>query len=695
MRIFAVLILLCLSALPAAAQDNKVAIRLIADRGQIEAGESITVGIEQTIAPHWHTYWINPGDSGTAPRIVWTLPDGFEPADIQWPVPQKLPFGPMVNFGYENKAVLLQEISAPDTLGNHPVTLTADIEILVCNEVCIPETHKATLTLNDGSAGSPSAIAQARAALPVEMGWEAKMEKGEGALITAITTDPGSRFSSQDDIDILPEEWGLIDNTADATVTLDEDGGGLTIHKAGGDRDLGDVAVTKAILTYKADDGSRRGIRISVLNPSATGTTPAHAAAPINTLPLWQVALLALLGGLVLNLMPCVFPVLSMKALSLANMKDKDIAKTRLHGLSYTAGVVGSFVTIAAILIALKSAGAQIGWGFQLQSPLIILILAYLLFLIGLNLSGFFEFTGRFANIGSSLTAKAGYGGSFFTGVLATIVATPCTAPFMGVAMGVALTLPAPQALGIFIALGVGLALPYLLLTFVPALRHLLPRPGAWMETFRQFLAFPMYASAAWLVWVLAQQADPMAVLSALLGMVAIAFVLWLYKVRPAKGAPRILTFLLALATLGFVISTLILPHPEGMKQKAPHVAALDQNWEDFTQERLDALLADGYPVFVNMTAAWCITCKVNEKVALSIDSTRAIFAEKGIRYIKGDWTNQNPEITQYLASHGRSGVPIYVYYGPRDETTGQRPDPVILPQLLTPGIVHEAVQVQ
>jgi thiol:disulfide interchange protein DsbD len=387
-----------------------------------------------------------------------------------------------------------------------------------------------------------------------------------------------------------------------------------------------------------------------------------------------------------------VFPILSMKALSLVNMKDKDIAKARKHGLAYTGGVMLSFAVIAGILIALKTAGAEIGWGFQLQNPLMILILAYLLFIIGLNLSGFFELGGRLANLGSSLASKGGYTGSFFTGILATIVATPCTAPFMGVAMGFALTLPAPAALGIFLAMGLGLALPYLLLTFVPAIRHLLPHPGHWMETFRQFLAFPMFASAAWLIWVLAQQADVMAVFSALLGMIAIAFIIWLYKVEATSRKGRIATIVLAIAMMGFIGSTFIIPHPGGMQKPSPEQALADQNWEDFTQARLDEMLKEGHPVFVNMTAAWCITCKVNEKVALSTDNTRALFADKGIKYLKGDWTNQNPEITKYLAGHGRSGVPIYVYYAPPNEESGERPDPVLLPQILTPGIVKDTI---
>lgn len=676
------------------ADGTHATLSLIAERGTIKPGETLTIGIKQVMDPHWHTYWINPGDSGTAARVNWTLPDNFKTGDIQWPIPSKLPTGPLMNFGYSGTAILLQDITAPSSIPDGPFTIKADIDILVCNEVCIPESHSVSLTLNNGAGGHAAEIATARAAMPLEMGWETTLKSRDGELIATITTDNNDAFSDTASIDILPEEWGLIKNTADARASLTNDG--LIIHKELGERALSDVPLTKLLVIYNDPQGQRRGVRLSALNENASaipmGASAAAVLPKIDDITFFQALLLALLGGMILNLMPCVFPILSMKALSLVNMKDKDIDKARKHGLAYTGGVMLSFAVIAAILIALKSAGAEIGWGFQLQNPLMILILSYLLFIIGLNLSGFFEIKGSFTNVGSKLASKGGYSGSFFTGILATLVATPCTAPFMGVAMGFALTLAAPLAIGIFLAMGLGLALPYLLLTFVPALRHMLPHPGHWMETFRQFLAFPMFASAAWLVWVLAQQADVMAVFSALLGMIGIAFVIWLYRVRPTSHKGRIATFILGIATLSFIASTFIFPHPDGMEKDSPAQVLAQQNWEDFTHEKLNALLDDGYPVFINMTAAWCITCKVNEKVALSTDDTRALFADKNIRYLKGDWTNQNPEITKYLAEYGRSGVPIYVYYAPRDEQTGQRPAPVVLPQILTPGIVRDTI---
>jgi len=389
-----------------------------------------------------------------------------------------------------------------------------------------------------------------------------------------------------------------------------------------------------------------------------------------------------------LNLMPCVFPVLSMKALSLVKLKDKEIAKARINGIAYTLGILACFALIAGVLLVLKASGSQVGWGFQLQHPAIILFLAYLFFTLGLNLIGFFEIDFGLSNMGQSLTRKTGMTGSFFTGVLATLVATPCTAPFMGVAMGYALTQPALISMLIFLALGFGLAFPYLALTFSPALRHILPRPGAWMETFRQVLAFPMFASACWLVWVLSQQINHMGQLMALFGMVGIAFGVWLLKRRPAHKGLRLTLLVLVFLSFGFALSNFFTMRTQDAQQT---VQSGEENWETFSRAKLDDLLKGNESVFVNMTAAWCITCKVNEKVALNIDSTRALFAKYNVRYLKGDWTNQNPEITNYLEEYGRSGVPIYVFYGPRMES-GARPEPVLLPQILTPGIVEETI---
>jgi thiol:disulfide interchange protein DsbD len=362
----------------------------------------------------------------------------------------------------------------------------------------------------------------------------------------------------------------------------------------------------------------------------------------------------------------------------------------RLHGVAYTAGVLSCFAVLAGLLIALKAGGEAAGWGFQLQSPAFVAVMAYLFFLLGLNLSGFFEIGGA-VGIGSGLAARGGYSGSYFTGVLAAVVSTPCTAPFMGVALGFALTQPAPVSLAVFLALGVGFALPYLLLTFVPALVRLLPRPGAWMERTRQFLAFPLYASAAWLVWVLSIQTGPDGVLAALAGMVLIAFGLWLWNVvRDAGPRGRLLgrsgTAAAAVAALALVAGLGIASAPTA-PQPASGQSASGPKYERFSSERLATLRAGGKPVFVNMTAAWCITCLVNERVALSSAAVTEQFEAQGITYLKGDWTNGDPEITALLESFGRSGVPLYVLYGPGSSA------PTLLPQLLTETLVLDALR--
>lgn len=664
--------------------EKHVSIRLLPEKTDVKGGETITVGIEQTIDEKWHTYWFNPGDSGTYARIKWGGVEKIDAAPIQWPIPKKLPIGPLMNFGYEEKVVLLQDVTLPAGLPEGPQTITAEIDILVCHEICIPETHQASFTINGGAIPADLSIQKAREFLPVEMGWATTISEESGDLVVTIKTDTPSAFAKLESIDLYPEEWGLILNGEKTKAA--REGDILTLRHKRGERALSEVPVSKLVITYEDTAGNKKGFRVSTL---------AESSAPLgqedgNKVGIFKAILLALFGGLILNLMPCVFPVLSMKALSLVQLKDKDIAIARKHGIAYTLGILACFALIAGILIALKAGGTQVGWGFQLQHPVIILFLSYLFFLLGLNLAGYFEIDFGLSNVGHKLTAKEGVSGSFFTGVLATLVATPCTAPFMGVAMGYALTQPAYISLLVFMSLGLGLALPYLAMTFIPAVRHILPKPGLWMEKLRQFLAFPMFASACWLLWVLSQQISHMGQFAALLGMLALVFGLWLLKQKPAKKFWKILTLALALASFGFTLSTFFGLH----QTKAAIVERVDalQNWEDFSRPLLEQYLEGDDPVFVNMTAAWCITCKVNEKVALSIDSTEKLFKDKGIKYLKGDWTNQNPAITNYLEEYGRSGVPIYVYYGPRNKETGARPQPSVLPQILTPSIVENAL---
>lgn len=608
--------------------------------------------------------------------VSWDAPQGFEFGDIQWPVPEKLPFGPLTNYGYEGNPVLLQDLKLPNALAEGPVTLTTNVDLLVCEEICIPESHTASLTLNGVQAGQPLSIASAQAKLPLAVGWEAQFEEDGDVLSVEISTDQITAFSQTESIVLFPEDWGLVDNTQDSQAVIE--GNKLVITQKRGERDVSDIPVTKMVVAYEDPQGKQKSVRFSALMKDNQNLFMIGHGGTEPNLTILGAIIFAILGGLILNLMPCVFPVLSMKALSLCKLKGEEEKTARLHGLAYTAGILVSFGVIAGLLLILKSTGAQIGWGFQLQNPVIIIALAYMLFLIGLNLFGFFEITGNFVNFGSSLTQKSGISGSFFTGILATLVATPCTAPFMGAAMGFALVQPAAISMLIFLSLGLGLALPYLALSFIPALRHLLPKPGAWMETFKQFLAFPMFASAIWLVWVLSQQAGPSGVLQVLLGILFIAFAIWIFKYKNL--------FAKSLGVLGLVtaLSPLFMAMPVPQDQ-----TNLSGNAIEFTPDNLESALSTNDPVFVNMTAAWCITCKVNERVALNIESTQSLFKNLNIQYLKGDWTNQDPDITEYLNSFGRSGVPIYVYYK-SPNADGIRPAPVVLPQILTPGIVEE-----
>ena len=673
-----------LSIGPVRAQDGEgpyVQIRLVPE-GVLKPGGEIYVAIEQSIAPGWHTYWKNPGDSGAAPRIKWSLPAGFEVGEIEWPVPHKLPYGPLLNYGYEDGVILLQKIRAPAELAEGAVTLKADIDVLVCKEICIPESGTYELILNgldSSSADNTDYFGNARGKMPAPAPGHATYAEQGGTFVIEM---PVAWPQTIKRYDYIPTEWGMVENTAPSEITVE--GGRLTIKQPRGQRALSDVNEVPGLLLWSMEDTGPMNAYAFTATISDTSVAATPVPAP-NTAPdqsLIVVLFFALLGGLILNLMPCVFPILSIKALSLVKIAEKEPTKARLHGIAYTAGVIFSFLISAGLLIALKSGGAQIGWGFQLQNPEMVTLLAWLFFIIGLNLSGIFEIGGHFGNVGNKLTQGNTPGHSFFTGVLATLVATPCIGPFMGVALGFGLTQSAFSNLLVFAVLGFGLALPYLALSFIPALQKILPKPGVWMHTFKQLLAFPMYASAAWLVWVLSQQSGQMGVFAALMGLVLIAFGIWLLRHEPAKLLWKNLVRVFAI--LAFLAALMLIP---GGTQKPEKSTGFSQEW---SPQKLSQLLEGGDAIFVEMTAAWCITCKVNHAIAIDTPSTRRVFSERNVQYLVGDWTNQNPEITQYLNEFGRNGVPIYVYYGPR--SNGVRPEPVLLPQILTPGIVAKAV---
>jgi thiol:disulfide interchange protein DsbD len=667
--------LLALAAPPEAATEH-VKARLVSGHAAVAPGQKFTVALEQNIQPHWHTYWLNPGDSGQATTLEW---QGTQASPIQWPTPSIQAIGPIVNYGYEGRPALLMDLTVPaDAKPGSRFQPTAEVRWLVCKDVCIPEQVTLGLDLPVAAEAKPGAdaaqIEEWRAAIPKPAPFAVKLAAApQGMRLSGPTAGVTKAY-------FFADTWGAVAHSAPQP--LKAEGSGWALDLPAGDEPLaagkplsGVVVLTSAAgeqawtVSAPMPEGAGKGPGPADLSAPAAEAPP--AAAPESDLGLAPALALALLGGLILNLMPCVFPVLSIKALALVNQGNH-----KAEGLAYTAGVLASFAVLAAVLIALRAGGQQVGWGFQFHSPVFVLVVSYLLFLVGLNLSGFFDVGGSFTGIGSGLAARQGLAGSFFTGVLAAVVATPCTAPFMGAALAFALAQPAVVMLAVFLALGLGLALPFLVLAFWPAAQRWLPRPGAWMDTFKQFLAFPMYAAVVWLLWVLAQQAGPDGVALALGGLVLIAFALWVRRAGRGVLAGSVTVVSLALAV---GMAWWIKPAP------AADVRA-ESAAEAYSAERLADLRAQNKPVFVNMTAAWCISCLVNERVALSRPEVHEAFAKAGVTYLKGDWTREDPKITAVLKAHGRSGVPLYLYYAPGAA------EAQVLPQILTPGLVIEAI---
>ncbi|MCB9963827.1 MAG: thioredoxin family protein [Rhodospirillales bacterium] len=686
---------------------QNVFIEVTPQKNMVQGGETIPVVIEQIIRPGWHTYWKNPGDSGEPMHTKWDAPEGFSFSDISWPTPVKLPFDPLVNYGYHGDTLLIQYLTLPPKLPAGPITIPVRFDILVCQDICIPEQATASIHLNpkDGKEEHNDLILNdAGMFMPIaqkDHNWSAQWQVDGDQMLLSVQTDMDADSLKQHKIEFFPNEYGIIQNSALPQVEID--GGKILLRQAKESfpidkvKDKGGVLVleypqTKDRFGYDLHIDTVETGPVAAASPSpppsfsnTTSQTPGTAAG-VN---LFQALVFAVIGGLILNLMPCVFPVLSMKVLSLAKLSEKDKKQARHYGLAYTAGIILSFLAIAGLLIILKSGGSAIGWGFHLQNPVVILLLIYLFFLIALNLSGFFEIGNRLMSLGSRVESH-GLRGSFLTGILATIVATPCTAPYMAAALGYALVQPAFVALLIFAALGLGLALPYLLICFMPPLQKLMPRPGAWMVTFKEFLSFPMFGAVIWLIWVLAQPFGLNGVLVPLIGLLGLGFAIWLLKHLRTEAPTR--NFVYAALSALIVFSTLIgsIYKIQSLDMRREHPApAFGQT---YSEDGLTQALATQHPVFVEMTAAWCVTCKVNHYRAIDTQQTRDILKKRDIIYLIGDWTNYEEHITAYLNRYGRNGVPIYVYYGRPDPKTGQRPEPQLLPQLLSPSLVAEVL---
>ncbi|KMO32455.1 thiol:disulfide interchange protein [Methylobacterium tarhaniae] len=675
---------------------------LVTEESAVAPGATLTAGVKLTMKPGWHVYWRNPGDSGLPPEIAWTLPAGFSAGSIAWPAPERIPVGDLMNFGYEGEVLLTVPLTAPESLGSGPVPLRAKVSYLVCERECVPGEAALSTNLPVAPAGtSPrpeprnaALFAQGRERLPGPAPWPVRMRMDHGNPVLDIDA-PGLQAR---EVAFFPYSETALEHAAAQVATSDATGLHLRLQRSGQAAPDAPAPGADGVLTFTEETGSgpvRRAYALGTATPAPGAVTAQSAAslpAPVPVAPasgpggaegLWQAAFLAFLGGLLLNLMPCVFPVLSIKVLSLVRHSGESPGRVRLHGLAYAAGVLATFLSLAGLLIALRAGGAQIGWGFQLQSPLVVAGLAYGLFAMGLSLSGIWHLGGRAASLGDGLTRRAGLEGSFFTGVLATVVATPCTAPFMGAAVGYGLTQGAAVALAVFASLGLGLALPFALLAAWPALLRRLPRPGPWMETLKGLLAFPLYLTVAWLVWVLSQQVGSTGLMAGLTGLVLVGFCAWAIERARMAGAfaRRVGPVAAFLGLLGLAGLLAVLDRDRA----GPVTVAAAEGVEPFSQARLDALLAERRPVFVNMTAAWCITCQVNDRATLRAAAVQDAFKAHDVAQLKGDWTNQNPEITRVLEANGRSGVPLYLLYDGRGGVT-------VLPQILTAATVRDAL---
>ncbi len=662
------------------AVSSRDTVSLVSDTDRVAPGTPFRIGLRFRLAPGWHTYWRNPGDAGVAPELDLALPNGAVAGPITWPAPQRIAEGPLMTYAYTGEVVLpltVTPASAPHGSGlpasaNGITTISADARWLVCRQICVPEQAHFTLDLPTGdlpashTAISPQAplFTAADRRIPRPSPWVAHIAADgtlwlRGAELNAATVTNAW---------FIPSAAGTIQDAAPQLLSTGP--GSLTLSlKPGPEFKAG--AGLDGVLAVLDRSGQETDVAVS----ATPGAPP-----PDLSMPLGRVLGFAFLGGLILNLMPCVFPVLAMKALGLAAGAAQ--GRMRAHAVSYTAGVLLAFAALGGALLAARAAGTAAGWGFQFASPVFVAAMAWLLFGVGLNLSGVFEIGSRLAGAGQHLAGRGGHSGSFFTGMLAVLVATPCTAPFMGVAIAAALAAPPAETILVFLTMGFGLAAPYALFAAVPTLGRLAPSPGRWMDRLRQGLAFPMYGASAWLVWVISQEAGPAGVLGTVAGLVLLGFAAWVIGLAQQEtGRARRLAQSVAAATLLAALAVLT-----GIGTAPPVPLPTEADAQAYSATRLAALHAEGRPVFVNMTAAWCVTCLVNERVAIASTPVRDAFAAHHVAYLKGDWTRQDGAITAFLREHGRDGVPLYVYFPP-----GEQP-PHVLPQILTEQAVLRAI---
>jgi thiol:disulfide interchange protein len=659
-------------------------VQLVVPPAQIYPGQTFTAGLYFKLDPGWHVYWINAGDSGEPPSVKWTLPPGITADALQFPAPKRLPLGPLMDFGYENEVLfpILVHVAPGFKPAGPNATLAGKVSWLVCREVCIP--GKAQLSVDRPAVAQAPAVDNQNAAdaqllerfkntlpQPLPSGKSAKFRAAANGF--ELTVETGRK---EETAAFFPFEQSVLANAAPQPVTPLKNGVSLALSK---DENL-HTAPKQLSGVLVLGDGRAYEIR-------ATPGVLASASLAAASGGLLRIVLLAFAGGMILNLMPCVFPVLFIKGLSLVQSSAEERHKLRLHGLVYTLGILASFWLVVGALLALRGAGHNLGWGFQFQSPTFDALIAMLLFFLGLSLAGQFEIGLTLTSAGSGLAAKSGYTGSFFTGVLAVIVATPCTAPFMGAAIGYALSNSALVSFAVFTALALGLAAPYLLLAFNPAWTRLLPRPGAWMEVLKQAVSIPIFATVIWLIWVFTQTAGTGALVDLLIAFLLLAIAGWILGRWPAKAGSTIAAVLVLALAIALPVLAVRRSEPASASTGTTPAAAGSVQWEPFTPELVAKYRAQGRPVFVDFTASWCLSCQVNERVVLNRADVQQRLKQSGVALVRADWTRHDEVIAQTLASLGRDGVPTYALY-PADPQAS----PVLLPEVLTPGIISSAL---
>uniref|UniRef100_E6QN60 Thiol:disulfide interchange protein-like protein n=1 Tax=mine drainage metagenome TaxID=410659 RepID=E6QN60_9ZZZZ len=679
--------------LPQASADAPhVHVALVAP-GELVRGAMTEAGLYFKLEPGWHVYWKNAGDAGEPPRIRWTLPKGITASELEFPPPKRLPLGPLMDFGYEGEVVFPFTLQTTGNAALGMARMEARVSWLVCREVCLPGHAELRLERTVvAKAGGGNAGAASSGAEPADL---MLLTRYEAILPRPLPTNMHAVFAPTADgfrLAILtghresaavffPADKGILENAAAERAAPVADGVVLSLKKDS------NLSATPAKLAGLVEFSDGRAFEF-VAAPGVVPATGQATGGATSWTDVARKAALAFLGGVILNLMPCVFPVLFLKGLALVESSGEERRKMRGHGEVYATGILVSFWALVAVLLGLRAAGATLGWGFQFQSPVFVSLMAALLFFLGLSLAGQFEIGLTLTSAGGTLAQKQGYAGSFFTGVLAVVVATPCTAPFMGAAIGYALAQSALVTFVVFTALGLGLAAPYLLLTFQPAWTRLLPRPGAWMEVLKQATAVPIFATVIWLAWVLAETRGATGVAVLLGTFLLLAIAGWVLGRWPAKRVPTVIAAAILLgAVAGCVYGVVMLTAPVAASGVA-QAGAKSAGWEPWSEAAVEKYRAEGRPVFVDFTASWCLSCQVNERVALRTKAVESAFRAKHVALLRADWTEHDDAITEVLTSLGRSGVPAYVLYAP-----GANGQTTLLPEVLTPGIVLDALR--